>query len=316
MKYKRLCSLLMAGLLACLSSSPVFAASAEDEAKYRSDMSEGISLLKSGSREDLVRAIARFKSALKIKPESAEAYYWMALTYSDQNNYLRAADNAKDATIYDDKLAEAWLLWGQVLLYQKEWQDALEKLETASRLAPDDPQVQFNLGRVYYHGFKDPDSALPKFRAVWQSGTNLRRDKPENIPLVVRSRLYMGYCEFDRGRWDNAINAFRDVLNDQPGNFEAALRLALCYRHSNRASECERILWNMLKAIPPENPANRQYLAEINLQLGDLYLKDQVLKNSMLATTHLREFVNLTGDTSHPALEPAREYLVLHEPNE
>ncbi len=297
----------------CLVVSAGAFAGEDDRAKYQADLNEGITLLRTGSRDDISRAIAKFKSALKVQPESAEAYYWIALAYSDQNNYLRAADNAKDATIYDERLAEAWLLWGQVLLYQREWDDALQKLETAARLAPDDPQVLYNLGRVHYHGLKNPDAALPKFRAVWQNSQSLRREHPEFLPLLLRSRLYMGYCEYDRGRWDNAVNAFLDVLAEQPNNLDAAFRLALAYRKNNRASECERILQNLLRNVPGDTPANRQTLAEINLQLADLYLKDPVLKNQMFALTHLREFVNQLGDLDHAALEPAREFLVKYE---
>ncbi len=293
--------------------SPALAAGAEDEAKkYRADLDEGIALLKRGSHDDHSRAIAKFKAALKLRPESAEAYYWIALTYSDQNQYSRAADNARDATIYDDHLAEAWLLWGQILLYQKDWNEALKKLETASRLAPDDPLVLYNLGRVYYHGFKDPGAAYSKFNRVWQSSQTLRRENPENVPLVLRARLYMGYCEFDRGQWANAANAFLDVLREQPNNHDAALRLALAYNKGDRPGEAERILQNLL-SIPRDTVANRQLLAEVNLQLADLYLKSPALRNRLFALTHLREFVNLIGDVNHPALEPAREYLAQND---
>lgn len=283
------------------------AATDDDAQKYRADMDEGIAILRSG--EDVSRAIAKFKSALKFRPESAEAYYWIALAYSDQNNYPRAAGNAKDATIYDERLAEAWLLWGQTLLYQKEWNEALQKLETAARLAPDDPLVLYNLGRVYYHGLKDPGAAYAKFNRIWQSSQTLRRENPANIPLVLRARLYMGYCEFERGQWAGAINAFLDVLREQPNNHEASLRLAIAYRKSDRAGECERILWDIRKALAAGNPAATQLLAEVDLQLADLYIKEPAVKNVMLAITHLQEFVNRIGNTAHPVLEPAREYL-------
>ncbi|MCL2000005.1 MAG: tetratricopeptide repeat protein [Planctomycetes bacterium] len=284
----------------------------DDTQKYRADLNEGIALIREGSHDDLIRAIAKFKAALKLRPESAEAYYWIALTYSDLNNYPRAADNAKDATIYDDRLAEAWLLWGQVLLYQKDWDEALKKLETASRLAPDDPLVLFNLGRVYYHGLKDPGAAYSRFNRVWQSGQTLRRENPENALLVLRARLYMGYCEFDRGQWTNAANAFQDVLREQPNNYDAALRLALTYAKSDRHGEAERILQSLL-SIPRDSAINRQLLTETNLQLADLYLKSPALRNRLFALTHLREFVNLIGDITHPALEPVREYLAQHD---
>ncbi len=310
----RIRSFLFAAFFALFLGRSFRTAAAEitDDAKYQADLDEGIALLKAGSRDDLSRAIAKFKSALKTRPESAEAYYWIALAYSDQNNFLRAADNAKDATIYDDRFADAWLLWGQVLLYQKNWGDALEKLETAARLDPDNPITQYNLGRCHYHGFGNADAALPKFRSVWQMSQALRRDNPEAANLLIQARLYMGYCEFDRQRWDNAINAFRDVLAEQGNHYDAALRLAVCYRNLGRASECERILQSMLRVIPPDTPANIRMLAEVNLQLADLYLKDPTLKNRIFSLTHLRGFVDLANE-AHAMYNPAKEYLAVHE---
>ena len=307
--------------LVLVSCAAVLAAQDDDAVKYRSDMDEGISLLRAGTHDEISRAIAKFKNALKFQPESAEAYYWLALAYSDQHNNLRAADNAKDATIYDDTMAEAWSLWGQVLLYQKNWREALNKLETAARLDPDDPVTQFNLGRVHYHGFKDPDTALAKFRTAWQKGQAARRENPEMIALTVRSRLYMGCCEYDRGirndnpmNFDNAINAFRDVVREQPNNYDALLRLALALRKANRAVESEHILNSLVRAFEEAGDnVDKPFLAEINLQLADLYLKDPQYRSgsnlSILAPDHLRKFVALVGDGNHPALEAVREYL-------
>lgn len=298
-----------------IAPAPVLAAtlSPEDAAKYKADIEEGVRLLRTGSHNGISGAIAKFKNGLKVDSESAEAYYWIALAYSDQPNLSRALSNVREATTYNENMAEAWLLWGQLLLYQKNWREALEKLERAARLAPDNPMAQYNLGRVHYHGFGDPDAALTKFLAVWQKGQALRRENPELTPLVLRSRLYMGYCEFDRKRWNNAINAFLDVLAEQPGNTDAALRLALAYRHTGRAAECRQILQNIIRATPAGTPAERQLLAEVNLQLADLYLKDPALKDRMFALAHLREFVSQLGDANHPSLEPAKEYLAQYE---
>ncbi len=301
-----------------------FAAADDDAKKYRSDMDEGISLLRSGSRDSISRSIAKFTSARKLQPENAEAYFWLALAYSDLNNYPRASDNVREATIYDDRLAEAWLLWGQILLYQKEWGEALIKLETAAMLAPDDPVIQFNLGRVHYHGFKNPDAALPKFRAAWQKGQENRRDNPELIAMTVRSRLYMGTCEYERGlRQSNpannnftaAINAFQEVIREQPHNYDARLRLASALRRYGRIAECQAVLNELLGAFQQagEN-ADRTMLAEIHLELADLYLKSAGQNQErMRIILHLREFVRLTGEQSHPALEAVKEYLALND---
>lgn len=323
--------LLLLGLLAAVCLPGLAATSDEDIAKYRADISEGRNLLRAGARDEQNRAIAKFKAALKVQPESAEAYYWLALAYSDQHNYLRAADNAREATTYDDRLAEAWLLWGQVLLYQREWNESLTKLETAARLAPEDPMVLFNLGRVHYHGFKNPDTALAKFRQAWQIGQAMRRNNPEMIAMSVRARLYMGCCEYDRGlrqdniaNFDNAINAFQDVIREQPNNYDAHFRLALALRKANRPVDSQRILIGLRNLFDEQKETTdrqklaeiNQQLAEINLQLADIYLKNPMDPNQsdrIQAILHLREFVRLTGEANHPAMEAVREFLSVYD---
>lgn len=293
--------------LAAAAASPE---NPDDGRKYREDMDEGVRLLRSGSRDEISRAIAKFKSALKLRPESAEAYYWIALAYSDQNNYLRAADNAKEATIYDDRMAEAWLLWGQILLYQREWKGALDKLETAARLDAENPITQYNLGRVHYHGFNDPETALPKFRSVWQKTQALNRERPsaESRTLQVQARLYMGYCEFDRKHWDGAINAFRDVLVDAGNHYDAALCLGIAYRRNGLTAESIDILQNLARTIQLDSPAARRILAETYLNLADIYLKDLVHRDEGLALAYLQAFVDGVSE-GHAMLEIAKEYL-------
>lgn len=291
-----------------LSQSVPAEDSADVERKFRADISEGVALLKAGGRDNTTRAIARFKSALRVRKESAEAYYWIGLTYSDQGNYMRAAENAKEATAYDDQMAEAWLLWGQSLMYQRDWDQALEKLETAYRLAPDDPLVLFDLGRVYYHGKSNPDLALPKFRAVWDKGQRLRRERPELMPIVVQSRLYIGYCEQDRGKVESAINAFRDVLSEMPNNHEAMLRLAIAYRDANRPADAVRVLNEIIESLEGKSGSSR-YLAEAHVQLGSLYLSVPGLRNRTFALASLKRFVELNPE-GHPMLPAAKQFLV------
>lgn len=306
------CIFLILARVSCAGATP------EEKEKFRSDLDEGISILRNGSRSDLPRAVAKFKAALKIMPESAETYYWLALAHSDMHNYPSAAAYAKESVTYDERLADAWLLWGQVLLYTREWNEALGKLESAAKLAPDNPMVQFNLGLVHYHGFKNPDTALAKFRQAWQIGLGMRRDKPELIAMAVRARLYMGCCEYDRGlrqnhraNFENAVKAFQDVIREQPNNLDAHFRLALALRGAGRPGDSENILRGLLKIYEESRePVDRNMLAEVHLQLADLYIKNQ---EQIMPIYHLQEFVRLIGDSNHQALEAVREYLTAND---
>lgn len=327
MRYPALAFCLFLALTAAAAAASTPEEEAANRQKFREDINEGIELLRTESQGENSRAMGRFKNALKLFPasqEAAEAYYWIALTYSDQSNYPRAAENIRDATVYDEDMMEAWLLWGQTLLYMRQYPEALEKLERASQLAPDDPFVLFNLGRVHYHGFKNADTALTKFRGAWQRGQALRRDNPEMIALTIRSRLYIGICEYDRGmrqknpmNFESAINAFQDVLREQPNNYDAQIRLAMALRRVNRAPESASILAQITQNLQNAGDSMRPVLAEAYLQLGDLYLKEpQVMDRDsrLYAKFNLQAFLSLLDERSnHPYQDAVREYLAATE---
>ena len=254
------------------------------EIQYHRDLEEGVALLR---KKEYARALGRFKDARKLNAEGPQAYYWMALTFSELKNYGPAVDNAEKATILDEKMADAWLLWGQSLLYMHEWEAAKEKLEKAHRMAPDNPLVAFNIGRCYYHGFNNETMALRFFKAALE--TKPKTDIPNHRQIKQDARLYAGTCYLAKNIPLAAKRSFEAILAENRTHAEAHFRLGLVHRTTQDFAEAVKSLQTAIHHNP------KHY--EAHLHLGHIYLQD--LPNPNLAYAHLNKFYKI-APKEHP----------------
>ena len=85
--------------------------------------------------------------------------------------------------------------------------------DAARRLAPDLAEARVALGYYYYWGHLDYERALQEFEAA-------RRQQPSNSELLGA----IGYVERRRGRWDAAVDRFREAIDSIPGLAAAHFR--------------------------------------------------------------------------------------------
>lgn len=262
-------------ILLCLSLLMVRAQAAvlDADTKYKRDdyIYQGARLL---AADEKARALARFKSALKLDPENAECYFWIGLSYSDLKNYGIAAKNAEAAVSLNPRLSDAWLLWGQSLMYENKYTDAVQKLAKAFRLNPENYLAAYNIGRCYYYGFDGTKKVLARkfFRKAWELNENF-----------LPARYYQGLCELDEMLLPLAIVSFQWVIQHDPRNIPARYDLAVAFRKDNHIDRAEKELLDIL-AIDPD-----QYAA--HLQLGHIYMIDKPSRKKALY--HLNRFVEL-----------------------
>ncbi len=276
----------------------------EDETEaitFQRNLAEGAEFLEQGTKSGQTRALARFKAARAQRPESGEAYYWMGLTYSDMQNYDLAARHAEKATLCDRNLARAWLLWGQSLLYLRQWDAAKAKLDRAHQLNADDPLVSYNLGRCYFHGYDNVNDALYLFKeTVRRIGDPNRAGRLGRIYL--QAKLYVGACCLQKDMILAAISAFKDVLKQDKANLDARFRLGVAYRLNDRISEAERTLAVVLRQQPRH--------CEALLQLGHIYVVDR--PNRRLAEYYLGAYLR-AAPVGHAWRERVKAYLAESE---
>ena len=90
-----------------------------------------------------------FELELKIDPQNAGAEAVLGEIASHAGDTAAAIDHYKRATALDSGFAEAYVGLGSALVAEKRFAEAVPPLETAVKLAPDDPMAHYNLATAF-----------------------------------------------------------------------------------------------------------------------------------------------------------------------
>lgn len=103
----------------------------------------------------------------------------------------------------------------------------------------------------------------------------------------AQESLGRGLAYHGRGQWQQAINAFKGCLTDDPGNREALYHTAICHACLGRAPESLDILRDLL-ARPDTDDAFRvrvlQTLGKVGIQINNYPLAAQALHQAFEIT--------------------------------
>lgn len=95
--------------------------------------------------EMIAEAKRNFELELKIDPENAGAEGVLGEIASKAGDQASAINHFKRATTLDSGFAPAYIGLGSSLVSEKRFAEAVQPLETAVKLAPDDPMAHYNL---------------------------------------------------------------------------------------------------------------------------------------------------------------------------
>jgi TolB-like protein/cytochrome c-type biogenesis protein CcmH/NrfG len=161
--------------------------------------------------------------------------------------FKRAVPFLEDAVKLDPKFAPAWAELASLrafafFKYEPEAQDiapAKEAIDTAVRLAPDDPAVIEGLGDYYYYGYRDYARATEQYMRLAQM-------RP-NDPAMFFS---LGLIQRRQGHIADAIPNLRKGLKLDPTNDNYALEVASTLAAVRRYDEAEAVLRKYLEQHP------------------------------------------------------------------
>ncbi|HET8825325.1 MAG TPA: tetratricopeptide repeat protein [Terriglobales bacterium] len=97
------------------------------------------------SPEVIAEAKRNFELELKIDPQNAGAEGVLGEIAAKAGEQAEAINHYKRATVLDNGFAEAYMGLGTALVNEKRFAEAVPPLETAVKLAPDDPMAHYNL---------------------------------------------------------------------------------------------------------------------------------------------------------------------------
>lgn len=209
-----------------------------------------------------------------------------------------------DAVQLDPAFAQAWALLGAIHAgaHFNEIDGSPERItkakaaiETAVRLAPDDPVVIEMQGDYYYYGYRDYESAAAQYRRLQA----IRPNSPEafgSLGLIYRRQ----------GRWPDAVANLRRSIEFDPQNLRyrttLAAQLLTMRRYDEALAEMQRavelshgavFVWKYLTVIIP-------YLARGSTAEGDALFAglEAARKEDPEAIDCHKQWARLAGDFS------------------
>jgi tetratricopeptide (TPR) repeat protein len=134
------------------------------------------------------KAEAYLRRARKADPEDPLLATWLGDNLFFQEKYKEAEKVYAEATQLDPKSFYAWRGLGFTQGKMKRWNDAVQSLEKAKEIKPEDHDVLVSLGDIYLAELEEPEKALENYEAYVQAGGT----DPSIPALITEIRKLLG----------------------------------------------------------------------------------------------------------------------------
>ncbi len=216
------------------------------------------------------------------------------LSFINENNYLEGEKYAKDLTLRFPQHGFGWQVLGVILEMQGKNNEALEAMQQASILSPNDENVHYNLGNSLKdlnrlveaeRSYRQALQIKPDFwEALYNLGITLKTlgrladaESSYRKSLEIKPDFADGYYNLanllkTQGRLEEAEKSYRQALQIKPNYAEAHHNLANTLKDLGRLSEAE-IYYRWALQIKPD-------YAEAYYNLGNLLKNDNRLEEA------------------------------------
>jgi len=183
-------------------------------------------------------AIDAYTQALRIRPDLAEAFYYLGLSYSALQKYSDAIDAFKQAIRIKPHYLEALYNLGVACEDVGLHQEGIETFSQVLKLKPDCAEAYYGLGGAYTNLSRYQD-AVDAFRQAVKL-------KPDYVEAYYNLGVACGLL----GRYGEAADACKQALKLKPDLAEAHNNLGVAYLKLNRYEEAMDAYNQALKVRP------------------------------------------------------------------
>ena len=251
----------------------------------------GFALYKTAKYDEAER---EFTKVLDSEPDNAEALFYLGLIEMMRGNEQSSRQYLDRSLEVEQRLST--LVDIGYLCAQKKWyDDALQYLEQAQVIDPDNEKVIMNLGVTHYD-CGDLDESAAFFLKMLELSESL-----------VTPYIYLSLISLKSGDMTKAVDWLEKALDKFPRSVSVKNNLALLYESTGRYEDAERLYCQILMA-QPDAFITMKNLANLYFRLGlygaahECYQRIPIEKRDFLVLRNLGR-IYLTRGEAEQALD-------------
>ncbi|WP_289354932.1 tetratricopeptide repeat protein [Paenibacillus sp. S-12] len=159
--------------------------------------------LKLGNTEE---ALKSFETAVKVEPDSEDAYFYLGVYYFQERNYIQAIKCYEKSLSIDSEQAEAHLNLGLCHLKLHVFDKALYEFKQAYLLDTECINAIYNQGITYY--------LMGNYKEALDNYLKAYDDMTDDIDV----QYDIAHCYYKLNDFENSINWGQKVLNIDPAH--------------------------------------------------------------------------------------------------
>ncbi len=196
---------------------------------------DGVQLMQ---RRSYSTALEKFKQAISLNPNDAQAYYFSAIVYLDENQFPEALLSVNKSLELDPSYPKAFLVKGKILAGMNNIEEAIKQYKKAIELDPEYIDAWKNLGLVYYK-MKNFDDAIPVYLQVIKLQ-----------PDYASAYANLGAVYIEKKKYNDAITVLIKAGELNPSDYASIYRLSQAYNNIGKCDKAKESAEQALKVKP------------------------------------------------------------------
>lgn len=229
---------------------------------------EGLKLFK---QRQIDAAIEKFNLALQVDPQYADAYRYLGAAYGQKNLWAEACQVLEKALTYQPDDVQALKNIGVAYLKQNRYADAERAFQQALQHAPADEKITAFLAQIASktgaQGQQPPPASVSskaKEPTLFEKTDDLVAPVP-SIPTAPRPAaqrndprrelLDQGVEHLDNAQYNNAIEAFNEVIRLDPAKSDGYFGLGMVYEKRKEWEKASEAYAKAIEVNPDDHAA-------------------------------------------------------------
>jgi len=201
----------------------------------------------------------------QVHENSSAVWYALGFLYYLKDDHPKADELFKRATELDHDNGLAWNNWAASLAKVRRYQDAVEKVQMAMRVQPDESMFFINLNKIY-NDMGEGQRFEDEFNELVGKGDPVAWGYGKTLARSIRQKSFGHYS---KGNLAETIAGFEKILEinkqieDVKGQVPALFSLGLLYEENGDARKAQEFFRKVL-SINPDHIQAREKVKPLN----------------------------------------------------